>query len=585
MNTKRYAILFANDNDVKEDKIMNEKNKNKIYLLTLMMGVMGLFHLYLSTPGGFHYLEGTGAVPFVGDVGRLRVIRLLYFSFTAVNFLFIRDLLKRKRISWYVELGVTVAALGAHLLHFRRGDLPYMIYYIIALVLFYITRKEFTLKTKGTTPRGVFRFLAIILLVVFTQSFLTVLIINSRNHLHLGLPDMLGKSAWIVVGGSVDFGEAFNHTFIHRYQETLWIQTLLILAIAVMRMLAPIFEKTQNKGNLDLESFVVKYGQNPLAYLTMEEDKEIFYGNKVEGVCGYRIVNGVFVVCGDIICRREDAEAYLQEIQEFCEKNGLDLLFVNGTDYFSEEYERIGMRKMKYGEDACFLLSEYNLAGKKAAKVRAAINHAKKADIITREYKPLEKREPMVEEAMNAITEEWLRNKGGIMMDFAVGSLSLENPGSRRYFYALEGEEIIGFVVWDPYDDKRGYLADITRRKEGSAQGAIEKTVYDSLMIMKEEGVLWGNMGLSPLYNVAAEERDWETGILTGVYEKFDKFYDFKALHHSKEKYGPTHWESRYLYFTGKANPAKIMTALIRAHFPERIWDGIVKHRIGKIKE
>ena len=313
-------------------------------------------------------------------------------------------------------------------------------------------------------------------------------------------------------------------------------------------------------------SLVTHYGQNPMAYLALENDKKYFFGNDMTGVCAYQIIGNVFVVCGDIICDEKDGFRFLNEILTFCKENGYSIILLNITDLFRNLYQSAGFGILKYGEDACFKLANYNLAGGKVAKVRAAINNANKAGISVIEYKPQESRNQEVENQISEISKEWIKNKGGEEMGFMLGGTGLDAPLDRRYFYAADNEnKIQGFVVFLPYLSGKGYLADVTRRRKNSLQGILEKIIFEAFMKMKEEGVVWGNMGLSPLYNVADEVKsNIPEKIFNYIYENMNNYYGFKALHHAKEKYAPTEWKPRYLAFSPRPFTPDLAYAMVR---------------------
>ena len=165
---------------------------------------------------------------------------------------------------------------------------------------------------------------------------------------------------------------------------------------------------------------------------------------------------------------------------------------------------------------------------------------------------------------MADITEEWLKTKGGYEMQFTIGGTGLWEPLDRRYFYACdENGLILGFVVFLPYED--AYLADVTRRRNDAPQGVLEKIIYESFMQLKDEGIHWGNMGLSPLYNIADKDKSTFTEKLFAyIYENMNESYGFQKLHHAKEKYAPTHWIPRYLAFYPKPFSPRLALALVR---------------------
>lgn len=552
---------------------MTALRKTGRMLLNFSIIGLGIYHLFRSSPMRFHLiLNQTNPLNSLSPE-KASAIQVSYFLFGLINLVFIYGFIKNRRLSWWMETASLVFGLVVAFLHFIPLDAIAIAFYGLTLLLLIYYRGDFTVRTRGVTKKSVFWFAAIIICFVYGQSLFTVAYYNHLHSLNLGIGDVLTKSVGVLLGDSAIFENAVHQKFFSNYQKLLSFQAIAVVISFLLYILTPVFEKRMNRNEISLDDFVVQYGQNPISYLTLEDDKEIFYGEKVEGLCGYKIVNDVFVICGDMICRKEDGEIFLQEILEYAKRENLDIVFLNVTDFFAEEYKNNGLKSIKCGEDACFLLEEYNLKGKKAAKARASINHANKAGVEVFEYKPLVKKDEKIEEEMKEITEGWLKGKGGILLEFSVGSLSLEKPGSRRYFYALGKDGMEGFVVFTPYDNKKGYLADITRRKAEGVYGVVEKIIYEAFQKMKEEGVLWGNMGLAPLYNVG--EESIEAKILNRVYEKENPFYDFKSLHHSKEKYGPTSWESRY-YFYKSNNPVKIILAIGRSNYPndfKKIFD------------
>lgn len=534
-----------------------------LYLLVGLIFFMGIYHLILSTQVRVHLVDGMLSI-YTARAFLYQISKLVYFTFSLVNFIFIYDMLKRKKLSFFVELALTISALVIAI--FKKEVSAFL--YIFVLVLFYINRNKFTVKSKGFSLREILILLFTLIGVVFLQSLIIFVTLNKKLNLDLTAVEILLNSL-LAIFGETDLDIKFSNRLLYKYQESLFIQTIIVISIFAIGVLKPIFEKRKPLLEFNLEKFVLKYGQNPLSYLTLEEDKEIFYGQNVRGVCGYKIVRNVFVVCGDIICKEENFDEFFEEILEFTKNQHLDLLIFNGTEKFKKNYERYNLKSLKYGEDAVFSLEEYELSGKKAAKVRAAINHANKNGVEVKEYKILEKRDKRIESAFIDISENWIKNKGGVLMEFSVGTLNLNNPIKRRYFYSEQNGEIIGFVVFNPYDNKKGYIADITRRREGATQGAIEKIIYDGFNILKEEGAIYGNMGLCPLYNLE-DDGSIEIKILKQFYEKFPNFYDFKSLYKSKNKYGPNSWQNRYVYYNKDANPIKILIAMSLVHFSEK---------------
>ena len=311
------------------------------------------------------------------------------------------------------------------------------------------------------------------------------------------------------------------------------------------------------------------HGQNSLSYLALEDDKALYFGKKVEGVVAYGIVGKTVVVCGDPICAPDDFAPLLAEFKAYYTEWAHRCVCLGTTDVFLEQYTMFGYHHVKYGEEARFHLADYQLAGGKMARMRADVNHANKAGLTTREYRPNEGRDPEVEQGIRAVSAQWLEGKASDELGFTVGGIGLENPMDRRYFYATNAKgEMVAFHVFLPFAG--GYLADITRRVADAPGGVTEKINYDAFMTFRDEGIEWGSLGVAPLANlpVGNEAHDINARVLNFIGEKGNRFYGFKSLQLAKMRYTPTTWVPSYLVYSTKNLTPQLAYAIIRIQSP-----------------
>ena len=108
------------------------------------------------------------------------------------------------------------------------------------------------------------------------------------------------------------------------------------------------------------------------------------------------------------------------------------------TDHYLDEYKKQGFGTVKCGEEARFKLADYEISGKKGAKMRMNINHAKKAGSMFTSIRYWRRGMSALEVEFNRITDEWLEGKKSSMLKFTMGTLGLDDPMDRRYFYAVD---------------------------------------------------------------------------------------------------------------------------------------------------
>jgi phosphatidylglycerol lysyltransferase len=489
-------------------------------------------------------------------------------------------LYKRVRLAWMAEVGALALTVVLHLLRNHRFAVPIVIIELFVLIVLCISHQDFQRKSDPITVKKALGFIAVSLILLLMNATMGVYMMKGHLANIHDVSDALLSSVKLLVLLDTDVVQTTGKVADLYIMSLIIINWICILSFVSLLLKPLIYTPIITKHDRErVRKLALSYGQNPVSYLALETDKKFFFSSKVNGVCAYTIANDVFLISGDILCNPEDAQIFLQELFVYCNQNAYQIMLINMTDQFRDLYAKAGFCVVKYGEDAFFELENYHLVGGKVAKVRAAINHATKAGISVVEYKPLSEKNELIEKQMEQITEEWLTRKGGYEMHFTMGGTGLSDPMDRRYFYACdEAGTMLGFVVFLPYIN--GYLADVTRRKNTAPQGVLEKIIYKAFTQFKEEGIGWGNMGLSPLYNVADHDKSTMTEKLFNyIYENLNNSYGFKQLHHAKEKYAPTHWVPRYLAYYPHPFSPKLAYALVRC----QIKEGILQVLLGEL--
>ena len=352
-----------------------------------------------------------------------------------------------------------------------------------------------------------------------------------------------------------------------------WFSWGCILA-AILCAVRPWIQK-QAHGSQEIQharTLLNLYSQNPCSYLALEDDKCLYFGHSVDGVLPYGTVGDTIVVNGDPVCKDEDFPALLAEFKEFCQNSAHNIFFLGLTDYYLREYEKQGFGLVKSGEEARFKLADYEISGKKGAKMRMNINHATKAGVTVHEYKVLEKRDPALDREFDRITDEWLDGKKSGMLQFTMGTVGLENPMDKRYFYALNSDgKMVAFIVFVPFLGKNGYMADVTRHGKDAPSGVMETIIYEAFQVFKEEGIGYGSLGVAPLAGLSAESKNPMERLLQFIYDHLNACYGFRDLYRAKEKYSPTEWVPSYYAYLPKYPTPSMLYAAVEIQNPHGI--------------
>lgn len=502
--------------------------------------------------------------------GYLEINRIMQRMLGLMQLFVAWRLYKRMRMAWLITLGASTVLLTLQIIsgHSLGGVAAACeLFIIVALILCWRDFGKRSDRISIQKAAIIAGFAMILVVINVSMGFFTLWIHRSQS---LTFWDCLENTVRVVL--SLEPVSVFQVRALDFYMDfAAWFTWLSLFACLILMLKPLLYNPITDLWNRERALELVRqYGQNPMSYLAVERDKRYFFGAEVEGVAAYGVAGGVAVCCGDPICAHEDLPLFLSEFMDFCHRNEYAIVLLNVTDRFMDIYRSLGFESVKYGEDACFLLSEYKLSGGGPAKVRAAINHANKAGITVCEYRPTAEPSQEIEREIQEISRAWLEGKNGGEMGFMLGGNGLEEPLDRRYFTARAADgRMLGYVVFLPYDSGRAYLADVTRRRKDAPQGVLEKIIWDAFQVFREEGVLWGNMGLVPLANLQEESREkMAAKVFQFVYENLNSIYGFKALHHAKEKYAPTHWQTRYMAYHPKIFTPQMAYAIVKLQNP-----------------
>lgn len=487
------------------------------------------------------------------------------------------NLYKRMKMAWIISVCMLSSLILINAIKFHGiFKMPNLIETIVTLILAF-NYKKFKRSTDPISLRIGLKLGIISIFLISANTCFTIYVLKYKSLNVFRLGDALKSSIkmlFLMEPSVLGKLSKIEMVYIRSSIDINWIGILFVLYFVlkplVYQPIATVFDKERVRRLLN------KYGDNPTSYVSLENDKKYFFGKNTEGVIVYTIVANVSVCVGDPICCDENMPLLIAEFIAYCKNNNFEICFCETMGRHISLYKELGFSNTKYGEEAMFDLDIYNLQGKKAAKIRNAINHASALGITVEEYQPLKSRNRIIEQQIRDVSREWLKNKKSGELSFMMGTISLENPMDRRYFVAYDKDgKILGFVVFTPFQGGKGYFADVTRRRNSAPIGVMEKIMIEAFKKMKVEGVKWASLGNAPLANVG------DDGGITGklleiIYEKFNSFYGFKNLYHYKKKYGPTSWEPKYLVYYSKIFTPQIAYAIIKAQNPKGVSDFVL---------
>lgn len=507
----------------------------------------------------------------------LEMGRMVQRAFSVILFFLSFQLKKRKHSAWKITVFVLILSLLRCMAELTESPTHRIAFVINGLLLigFCVFRTDFCCPASKRSRQQA--------MVLFGVSLVGILINAGLGYHYLKLavqPNGGSVSFWqsLLEGAGMIFGMSVSPVtspWAQRAEPVIfWFSWGCMLA-SVLYAVRPWLEAPSDGRDIQhARTLLHLYGKNPCSYLTLEEDKTLYFGKSVDGVIPYGTVDDTVIVNGDPICADENFGTLLAEFREFCQKSAYKLFFLGLTDDYLEEYKKQGFGIVKAGEEARFKLADYEISGKKGAKMRMNINHATKAGITIKEYRIGEQRDPEIEAGLTRVSDEWLSEKKSGLLTFTMGTVGLDNPMDRRYFYAqTEAGKIVAFVVFVPFMAGNGYMADVTRHGNDAPGGVMETIIYQAFQTFKEEGIEYGSLGVAPLTGLDEKSANPIEKLLRFIYDNLNACYGFRDLYRAKEKYSPTEWVPSYYAYLPKVPTPDMFYAVVKIQNPQGVMD------------
>lgn len=326
-----------------------------------------------------------------------------------------------------------------------------------------------------------------------------------------------------------------------------------------------------------LNGILKSYGFNSTSYLALESDKKHFFHHQVPAVTAYAQFNKVAIAAGEPICPIDLLGTAIDEFLYFSQQRSQAPLFFEVTELAVPALQQRGFKFLKLGEEPFFELDKFTLKGNKMANVRSSGNTARKRGVTVREYYPTEPEASQINPQLEAISSRWLETRGISELSFTLGTLSLEQPGDRRYYIAEYDHQVIAFLTYSPIYARQGVYLDLMRRTENTPTGTMDLLLSESFRLLGASGVKLVTMGMSPLANLqdCPIEQSKQLAWLLHQFSVHGKtFYHFQQLHDFKRKFRPHFWEPKYLAYRdlGVREVDAILQALLHQSLGRLVW-------------
>ena len=290
----------------------------------------------------------------------------------------------------------------------------------------------------------------------------------------------------------------------------------------------------------ELRRYIREFGGESTSYFHLQDGVDYFHLRGI-GFVSYREERALLSRMRFVFAKPVCADVHLNALLDrFMEWNDVETVFLSADAQFAELLNRRGYRVNDMGSDFIIPLDTFKVSGRKMRHLKAARNLVKHGlTVEERSWSEIDASE------VHELSHAWRQTKKTKHGELKVMTRppKFEDEWAVRKFYCFKGDELLGFVFFDPFFQNGkvvGYTANILRsRPDATENGLLDFVILEAMKVFKEEGAKFVSLGLSPLHNVESDPREnrMVRALLEATWKYGNFLYSFQNLSFHKTRY------------------------------------------------
>ncbi|MFM7427262.1 MAG: phosphatidylglycerol lysyltransferase domain-containing protein [Elainella sp.] len=480
------------------------------------------------------------------------------------------NLLRRKRVAWWLTVGLLIIAILSHLV--KGVDYEESLLAAILLALLIRMRRLFTAQSdRPSMAQGV---RVLLISIGFTLAYGTIgfYLLDSHYSIQFNWQQALWQTLAMFFTED-NAGLTPTTRFGRFFADSIDVIGAVTLAYALWMLLRPVLLRSgaSRADRLKAQALVEQYGQSSLARFTLFDDKVYYFSPSGQSLVAYVPKGRGAIALGDPIGPAADRLEAIAGFQQFCACNDWYPAFYQTLPNDLELYRQLGFQVLKIGEEAVVDLSSFTLEGKAGRNLRTAINKMTKAGHQFQIY------EPPISDALlqelRSVSDEWLHMVRGSEKKFSLGWFDPAYLRSCEIAVVRTPQgQVSAFANVISEYQLNEITIDLMRKRQEIENGTMDFLFLSLFQYYKQRGYDSFNLGLSALAGIGEPDSPRLEKTLQFLYHHLNQFYNFEGLHHYKDKFHPR-WESRYLIYPSLSALPDVTLALVRADSGDRLLD------------
>lgn len=282
------------------------------------------------------------------------------------------------------------------------------------------------------------------------------------------------------------------------------------------------------------------------AALAFTGDKRFLVAPEGDGFVMFRHFGGSCVVMGDPVGPRKRWRGLVWELRRLADRNGVRLCFYQISAEMLPLMIELGLRPIKYGEEAHVTAAAFTLAGPRMKSLRNSHARAGREGLRLTIVPAMDV--PSWLYRLRPLSDAWLKRHGESEKTFSLGRFDAAylHGFDLAVVLGLDDEPIAFANIWRSGDGSE-LSVDLMRQHPEAPPGTMDFLLAELVRHSRETGMARFNLGMAPLSGV-------QGGKLAPIWARLANLafavegwgYNFAGLRHYKEKFAP-HWESRFI--------------------------------------
>ena len=439
--------------------------------LPFVMGLMGALNILAAIlPSSERVLRGVrGWLPLEVSQGS-RTLML----FTGVALLQVtQNLARRKQLAWWVAV---IALSFSLLLHLTSSfDIQNSLVALILLVYLLYFRRRFSTRSDPASLRRGLMVTPLLLLIVFFYGLTgfaatspqfrwspnaTPLTEAVRGGILIVKPDVVPRTRYATL-------------FLNSLQFAGWVARLYILVL----VLRPFISRERLEvPQTEVDNIFARYGTESVAAFAIQSDKHHLLVAKGRGLVAFATRGSVALACGDPLVPDDLFPEAIQEYIEHCGRHGWTPCVYFAAEKRLPIYQSLKWQASGVSEEAIVSLPSFT-----------PVSNIGSLGIVHRYDRSLGA-DPLIDEQLEEVTEDWLESRHMRETGFTAGHFSLEDLGQGPVFLLGTPYRIEAFSTWLPYKNDKAVVLDILRQRRHTPHEIVHAFVAETLSLLKASG-------------------------------------------------------------------------------------------------